>query len=111
MHGEQGTPRVLLIEHNPWIRADLVSQLAHAGYSVRTASNGFSGLRLAHGVVPGVVVLGTALPDVPAYEVREQLGSDCGTRAVPLIPLTLKAGNVSRLVATKMRRALDAGFA
>jgi hypothetical protein len=53
-------PRILVIEHDAWVRADVVAQLAGAGYQVRDASNGFTGLRLARGAPPDVIMLGEA---------------------------------------------------
>ena len=95
-----------MIEHNPLVRADLVRLLASAGYHVRDASNGFSGLRLALGVVPDAIVLGIELPEVSAGEVREQLGVHPRTREVPILPLASTAGPVTREVRQALRDAI-----
>ncbi len=100
--------RILVIEHNAWIRADLVAQLRTGGYHVRDASNGFTGLRLARGVVPDLIVLGGALPEIGAAQVREELASDPATRSVPVVALGADGRNVSCPVAAKVRQLLEA---
>ncbi len=98
-------PQILVIEHDPWRRTDLVAQLAAAGYHVRDASNGFSGLRLATSAPPDAIVLGIQLSEVPAHEVQEQLGGQAHTRGIPVmrVPRDTRtshvAADVDRLLA------------
>jgi CheY-like chemotaxis protein len=104
----QATHQILVIEHNAWIRADLSAHLLDAGFQVRDASNGFTGLRLARGLVPDVIVLGGALPDVSAAQVREELEGDPGTRSVPVIALNGDGRHISSLAAAEVRQTLQA---
>lgn len=63
----------LVIAHDPWARAQATERLRRAGYRVRGASNGFSGLRLARAEHPHLVLVGSDLPEVPEREVLREL--------------------------------------
>ena len=104
----QGTRRILVIEHDVWRRADLVARLADAGYQVRHASNGFSGLRLARDAAPDVIMLGGALPDLASALVREELQEDPRTRSVPVIALGDGGRNTACLLATELCQVMGA---
>ena len=106
---DSAAPRILIIEHDPWIRTDLTLRLVNAGYQVRDASNGFTGVRLASGSRPDVIVLGDKLPDLTSREVREQLGSDPCTRSVPVIPLQMNGRTTSCSVTAQVGQVLAAG--
>jgi hypothetical protein len=95
MFAVRGRPRILVIEHDDWLRTVAVGQLAGAGYQVCDASNGFSGPGPAGGVVPDVIVLGATLPDVPASGVRAELCSNPRTRCVFVIDRRHNAASVS----------------
>jgi DNA-binding response OmpR family regulator len=105
-------PQILVIEYDPWRRSDVVAQLASAGYQVRHASNGFSGLRLARSTLPDAIVLGVDLPEVHATEIRAELGIHARTRAIPVIPLKVEPStgrlspDVRKLVARQVPRCL-----
>jgi CheY-like chemotaxis protein len=103
----QTTRRVLVIEHNVWIHSDIVAHLLEAGYQVRDASNGFTGLRLARGARPDVIVLGSALPEIAPAQVREELEGDLGTRSVPVVALGADGRNISSSVAAEVRQVLE----
>jgi DNA-binding response OmpR family regulator len=105
---QQATHGILVIEHNAWIRTELVAHLADAGYQVREASNGFTGLRLARGVVPDLIVLGGALPEVASVQVREELWGDTSTRSVPVIALDTDSRSTSSVITAEVRRVLEA---
>jgi CheY-like chemotaxis protein len=63
----------LVVEHDRWLRCMLARLLEDAGFAVATASNGFSGVRVARRLLPGVVVLGAALPELSSSEVAAEL--------------------------------------
>jgi two-component system cell cycle response regulator len=103
---DQATAQILVIEHNVWVRLEVVTQLVGDGYQVQGASNGFSGLRLAHQAVPDVIVLGAELPDLTADELREELRCDPRTRSIPVVPLRAEGGNVRRSVPAGIHKAV-----
>jgi CheY-like chemotaxis protein len=105
---QQPSQRILVIEHNTWIRADLVLHLVNAGYQVWDASNGFTGLRLARGPAPDLTVLGEALSEIAPAQLREELAGDPRTRSVPVIALDADGRNIACLVAGMVRQVLEA---
>jgi DNA-binding response OmpR family regulator len=87
-----GTHTVLLIEDDPDVRAAVERVLANAGYTVQTASDGQSGLRLALSVRPEVLLVDVGLPDRDGVSVTREL-REKGFRS-PILMLTAR-GTVS----------------
>jgi len=67
------TPRALVVEYDRWLRTTIAALVEEVGYAVTTASNGYSGLRLALDIRPSLVVLGRGLPELSAEELRAAL--------------------------------------
>jgi DNA-binding response OmpR family regulator len=105
---DQGVARILVIEYDRWARADLVAHLQGAGYEVRDASNGFSGLRHARAAPPDLIVLGEALPEIPPLDVRRQLDIDPSTRTIPVITVRTGSQNPCGSLSAEIRPALEA---
>ena len=66
-------PRILVIEPDRWARGTLTAELVARGFEVRTASNGFSGARLALEQEPGLILMGEMLSELTHEEVVHQL--------------------------------------
>ena len=75
--------RILLIEDNPSLHANLTEQLEQAGHEVDLAIDGQSGLRLALAGNHDVVVLDLGLPRLDGIEVCRRLRAQRG--AGPLV--------------------------
>jgi DNA-binding response OmpR family regulator len=75
--------RILLIEDNPSLHANLTEQLEQAGHEVDLAIDGQSGLRLALAGSHDVVVLDLGLPRLDGIEVCRRLRAQRG--AGPLV--------------------------
>lgn len=84
---------ILIIEHDAWARATLSMQLSGLGFQVRTASNGFSGLRLAAQSQPDLIVVGASLPELPAGELLCQLRREPAIARTELIMLPISSSN------------------
>lgn len=61
-------PRVLIIEDDPALIRGLKDNLLHDGYEVHGASDGETGLDLALGLRPGLILLDIMLPKLNGYE-------------------------------------------
>src|SRR5439155_2652985 len=78
---------VLIIEDDPKIAAALKVRLAAARYEVITAGDGFSGLKLAMGHKPDLILLDIMMPVGMGFSVAERL-KDLGLGRIPIIFIT-----------------------
>ena len=83
-------PTVMVVDDSPTIRKILVLTLERAGYRVFAEPDGNSALERLQEVVPQVVLLDIAMPDLDGYEVCKRIKQDPRTQAVPVIMLSGK---------------------
>jgi len=57
-------------------------------YSVYAAKNGASAIKVAHNLLPDVILLDVLMPDMDGYEVIASLKSDAATRDIPVVFVT-----------------------
>jgi DNA-binding response OmpR family regulator len=82
-------PRVLLVEHDPFLRRASEASLRQSGYDVLTAGDGEAGLRLARATPPpDVILLDVLLPPLPAVDMLRRLEADPATARIPVLVLT-----------------------
>ncbi len=89
-------PLLLIVEDN----ADLVyflHEILHHHYRVITATNGHEGLTLARRYIPDIIISDIMMPVMDGMRMLEQLKSDQRTSHIPVIMLTAKADQPSRL--------------
>ena len=86
------TPAVLVIEDDTSLRVALAELLDEAGFRVSSASNGYTGLRLASLEHPRVVLLDLVLPELTGIEVLRELRSSPELRDTAVVVIT---GNTS----------------
>ena len=92
--------RVLVVEDDRRIRDLLRRGLVFEGYSVDTASDGESGLRIARDTFPDAVILDLMLPGIDGLEVCRRLRA---ASTVPILILTARDTVADRVT------GLDAG--
>jgi twitching motility two-component system response regulator PilG len=85
-----GTPTILVVDDSPTIRKILGLTLERAGYRVFAEANGTAALERLQQIVPHVVLLDIAMPDLDGYEVCKRIKQDPRTQAVPVIMLSGK---------------------
>ena len=95
-------PAVLVVEDDTSLRVALAELLDEAGFKVSSASNGYSGLRLAALEHPRVVLLDLGLPELTGVEVLRELRGAPETRDTAVIVIT---GNASRIAEARMAGA------
>ncbi|HUQ88844.1 MAG TPA: response regulator [Vicinamibacterales bacterium] len=83
-------PTVMVVDDSPTIRKILGLTLERAGYRVLAEANGTSALERLREIVPNVVLLDIAMPDLDGYEVCKRIKQDPRTQAVPVIMLSGK---------------------
>ncbi|WP_320782699.1 response regulator transcription factor [Streptomyces sp. CRN 30] len=91
---------VLVVEDDPVIRAALIEVLTGHGHAVRTAHQGFEGLREITRSPPDIVVLDLGLPDLDGLDVLRMIR---GISRVPVLVAT------ARDEETEIIRLLNAG--
>ena len=95
-------PAVLVVEDDTSVRVALAELLDEAGFKVSSASNGYSGLRLASLEHPRVVLLDLGLPELTGVEVLRELRNSADTRDTAVIVVT---GDASRIAEARLAGA------
>jgi DNA-binding response OmpR family regulator len=80
------SPRILVIDADPGVHADIRACLAPHGYAVESALDGARGLRTGASLAPAAVVLELRLPDMPGEAVLRELRR---RSAVPILVLSV----------------------
>jgi len=90
--------KILVIEDEAPIRANLTRVLTMEGYQVIAAENGRAGIELAARERPDLVLCDLVMPELDGYGVLSALRSDPATAAVPLVILSASADKAERAV-------------
>jgi twitching motility two-component system response regulator PilG len=85
-----GKATVMIVDDSPTIRKILSLTLEKEGYHVIAEKNGELALKRLEEIVPRVVLLDIAMPDLDGYEVCKRIKQDPRTSAVPVIMLSGK---------------------
>jgi two-component system cell cycle response regulator DivK len=94
--------RILVVEDNPKNLKLVRDVLTYAGFEVIEATSGEDGVRLAHEMVPDLILMDLQLPGIDGAEALRQIRT--GDRQVPIVALTAFVMNNDRA------RAFEAGF-
>jgi len=86
--GQGAGPAILIVEDDRHALSGYVEYLSTAGYDVRGASDGASGLSAALERVPEVVITDITLPGMSGFELAAALRKDGRTSSVPVIGMT-----------------------
>ena len=84
-------PTILLVEDNEMNRDMLSRRLMRRGYEVQIAEDGESGVRMALGGLPDLILMDLSLPDIDGLEATRRLKEDARTCHIPIIVLTAHA--------------------
>ncbi len=83
--------KVLVIEDNPANMTLATFLLQSAGHTVLAATDGETGLTLARGEQPDLILMDIQLPGMDGLEATALLKADEATRDIPVIALTALA--------------------
>ena len=84
-------PLVLLVDDHAEGREGCALLLRQAGFRVATAINGLDGMVKALSLLPDVIVMDLAMPDLDGLDCTRQLAASSRTRDIPVIVLTAHA--------------------
>lgn len=82
--------KILIIEDEPAMRANLEDILELEGFLPLLAANGREGIRLAREQQPDLVLCDILMPDINGYAVLEALRAEPATVRIPFVFLTAK---------------------
>jgi len=80
---------VLVVDDDPLQRDLMQRYLRKEGFTVRTASSGAQGLRLAKRLLPAAITLDVMMPDMDGWTVLSALKADFSLRDIPVVMLTM----------------------
>lgn len=83
--------KLLVIEDDENILANLKYLLTASGYEVLAANNGLEGYNLAKKFIPDLIISDIMMPEIDGYELKKKLDANKKTAAIPFIFLTAKA--------------------
>ncbi|MFD5414144.1 response regulator transcription factor [Streptomyces nojiriensis] len=99
--GAQGS--VLVVDDDPTVSEVVAGYLERAGFTVRLAADGPTGLRAAEEHRPDLMVLDLMLPGMDGLEVCRRLrAGENGGRPVPVIMLTARGDEDDRILGLEM---------
>lgn len=82
--------RILLIEDEPRVRANLAAMLRFENHEVVEAGDGSTGLRLARERAPSLILCDVMMPEMDGHQVLQALRAEPATRAIPFVFLTAR---------------------
>ena len=83
-----GGNTVLVIEDDPLTMSALQNALQRKGYRALRASNGKTGVEMAHRDIPDLIVLDLVMQGMDGFEVADRLHNDALAAHVPILVLT-----------------------
>ncbi|MDG1572045.1 response regulator [Robiginitalea sp. M366] len=95
--------RILIIEDHDDVRENTADLLELAGFNVRTAPDGRSGLEKANRFEPDLILCDIMMPGMDGYQLLERLQRNPATARIPFIFLTAKTEK------TDVRKGMDMG--
>jgi two-component system, OmpR family, alkaline phosphatase synthesis response regulator PhoP len=83
--------KILVIEDEVAVRANIAELLDEEDYEVITAENGFVGILWAQEHLPDLIICDMMMPALDGRDVLKALREDCFTESIPFIFLTARA--------------------
>ncbi len=102
---ESGIPIVLIIEDNMDV-VQYIRSLLTDRYQVETSYDGKQGIEKAYQIIPDIIISDVMMPKIDGFEVTSTLKNDIRTSHIPIILLTAKEDNRSRV--TGLKKGADA---
>ena len=93
---DPGKPQVLVVEDNADLRAFIIDSLG-TEFQFHEAENGKIGLQIATEQIPDMIISDVMMPEMDGMEMTRRIKEDIKTSHIPLILLTAKSGEDSKL--------------
>jgi two-component system, cell cycle response regulator DivK len=95
--------RILVVEDDEANQELITRFLRREGYQVIQAADGLTGVALAQGQLPDLILMDLSLPELDGWEATRQIRANPVTAAIPIIALTAHA------FAEEVKDAIKAG--
>lgn len=92
----ENKPIILIVEDNPDLR-NYLGELLHENYTIRKAQDGVEGIEKAKEIIPDLVISDVTMPGKDGLEVCNELKEATETNHIPVILLTARADQKSKL--------------
>lgn len=96
-----GKKRILIIDDDQAIAADMREILTASGYDVYAAVDGQEGIGMLKRIRPQLVLLDLVLPDLSGFQVAQKIKSIRKYRDIPLVAVSLKKDAIDKHIAAK----------
>ncbi len=83
--------RILVVEDNEANQEVVTRFLQREGYEVIQATDGVTGVALAQGQLPDLILMDLSLPELDGWEATRQIRANPLTAAIPIIAVTAHA--------------------
>jgi DNA-binding response OmpR family regulator len=90
--------KVLIVEDEETLTENLADKLRSEGFTVHTAYDGETGLRLVREEIPDLLVLDIMLPGLDGLSICRIVRRDAATAHIPIIMLTARGTEVDKIV-------------
>ncbi|MEO0471307.1 MAG: tetratricopeptide repeat protein [Bacteroidota bacterium] len=98
----QKAEKILLVEDNHDVRAFVKEQILSFGYQVHEAVDGVEGLEKAQELIPDLIISDIMMPRLDGYGVAKGLKEDMRTSHIPVVLLTSKASDDSKIAGLEL---------
>jgi CheY-like chemotaxis protein len=83
--------KILLVEDNEINREMLARRLQRYGFSLCSAADGVTGVKMAASEMPDLILMDVALGEMDGWEATQLIRANPATAAIPIIALTAHA--------------------
>jgi len=90
------TPKVLVVDDEPYMHALLQHHLKRAGYEALKAANGREALASAVQDQPALIVMDIMMEEMDGLAALQELKKEPSTSGIPVVMITANAHNVTR---------------
>ncbi|MFC1514379.1 response regulator [Candidatus Omnitrophota bacterium] len=94
--------KILIIDDDSAIRSVVSELLGAKGFTAIVAANGKEGIRSAQSLDPALILLDINMPKMDGFQVLEKLKSSEKTMSIPVIMLTAKGDDTSKMKASSL---------
>ncbi|GAB4530163.1 MAG: EAL domain-containing protein [Pleurocapsa sp.] len=96
---KNSTAKILVVDDKPENLRLLSQTLSQEGYEVRCVISGQMALKVAHSIIPDLILLDVIMPELDGYQVCTQLKADESTKHIPVIFLSANNDTIDKVKA------------